>query len=272
MRTQEEILQEMDEEFAKHPELSDLNNNNSAVSLWQLLKKMWVTLVQLLESRWDNLKAMVDARIVATKTGSTKWYVKQVLAFQLGDSLDVIDGVAGYAVVDEQKRIVVQATATENRETGRISIRLAKSASANELAALEDGEVSAVREYVHQIKIPGVPIDVFSLPADEVKITARVRVDPQKITTIGTDVADADKYPVISAISAYLRSLPDDSVLSWTALTDHLQATPGVRDFVISETAIRRPGTSVWIPAGSAVESPAGHAILHADSVLTYIS
>lgn len=270
MRTREEILLEMDEEFAKHTSLSDLNNSNSAVSVWQNLKALWVTFVQMLESRWDNLKSEIETSISVARTGTKNWYVNQVLNFQLGDSLDVVNGAASYAVVDPSKRIIAQASATEDLSTGRIMIRSAKLVSASELGPLETWELAALKEYVGSIKYAGVPVDVVSLSADEVKIVAKVKIDPQKITTLGTFVSDPAKYPVSAAIAEYLRRLPADSVISWTALTDYLQGVPGVKDFVITETYMRRPGTTAWISTPENTVSPAGYAILHPDSNLTF--
>lgn len=271
MRTKEEILAEMADEFSKHPAIAELDDNNSAVSLWQQLKSMWVMFVQMLESRWEALRAEVDAKVSQARSGTVSWYVSQAMAFQLGDDLSVINGSAGYAVIDEGKRIIKQATATEDRATGRILIRVAKAGSGAEIIPLDAGEMAAMKEYIHGIKYAGVPIDVISIDADEVKIVAKIKVNPQLITTIGTSVSNPSKYPVLDAISEYLRAIPGNSVISWTALTDHLQALAGVRDFVVTETYIRRPGSIEWLPATSATESPAGHAVLSGDSILTYV-
>lgn len=266
MRTIEEIKVEMDAEQANRPELvelQDLNANTSAVSYFGLLKKMMAAFIQLLEGSWEVFREEVTHQIANTRVGSTTWYRDQILAFQLGDQIEVIDGRVSYVKIDDNKKILKQVAVVET-PSGRLSVRVAKSNN----APLSETELKALTSYVGLVKFAGVLTDVISVAPDEVKLVAAVKVDRQLIDQNGQAVAGG-AYPVFDSIDGYLRALPVNAMIVNSLLIDQAQAVPGVKDVQIDSAQIRRPGGS-WVDYSREIESTAGHAILHPDTVINY--
>lgn len=269
MRILEEIKTEMDATQATIPELSALNST-SQMAFFQLLKNMWALLVQLVESAWETSKADVERLLAAKRIGSAIWYVEQVKKFQLGDTVTIVAGEVAYEVVDTAKQIITQASCVEDLVSGRLLIKTVKGA---ELARmnLSDTELSAVKEYVKQVKFAGVQVDVISLREDQIRLTATVEIDRQVVAADGSSLSDPAKFPIVDAIRSYLRNLPFDSVISWTGLTDYMQQQPGVKDFLITATEIAPFGTNAWTAFTRETVSYAGHCVLNGNGTLTYV-
>lgn len=268
-RTLEQIKEEMEATQATVPQLSSLNST-SQMAFFGFLKHMWAMLVQLVETSWEQMRSDTEALLNNKRIGSALWYVEQVKKFQLGDTVTVVKGEATYVTIDPAKQIVTQAACVENLTSGRLLIKVVKGPQAVRMN-LTDSELEAVRSYVKEIKFAGVQIDVISLREDQIRITATVKIDRQVLAANGSSLADSNVFPVVDAIRAYLRNLPFDSVVSWTALTDYMQTVPGVLDFVISASEIAPFGTNAWAAWSREVISQAGHCVLSGNGNLTYI-
>lgn len=268
MRKTEEILIEMDNVQAQYPELSTLSSTSNT-SIFGLMRLMWAQLVQLVEANWENFLIKVEQRIAETKPGGMYWYVEQAKLFQLGDAVTVINGQVAYPVIDTEKRIIVQAAISESVTTGRLTLRLVKK-TGSELEALSESELEAAKSYVQKYKYAGVVVDVRSIAADDLRLTATVKVDRQIISSTGILLADGVSIPVVAAINNYLATLPYDSMVNNTSLTDAVQAVPGVKDFTITSSDMKRPVVASWTSYTNEVLSEAGYAILNGGSVLTY--
>jgi hypothetical protein len=267
MKTTDEILVEMDAAQANFPVLANLDST-SDTSFFVSLKRFFALLMQMLYAEWDRFKLEVETIISANTAGSLSWYVTQLKSFQYGDTVSIIGGRVGYEVQDETKRIVVQVTATED-VGGRITFRAAKTGEdANQ--ALTADELDALKTYVGKVKFAGVVCDTISMDADDLKLQGTVKVDRQIFKSDGSLLADPTKFPVRDAIVAYLKALPENSVLNNTSLTDQVQKVRGVRDFTISLSATRRPTLTDWTNYAQEVLSQAGHMKLHNDSNLSY--
>ena len=269
MRTSQEIQAEMDAVQEKFPELKALTST-SQVSVFRLLKNMWVMLVLAIEQRVDALIADTNVALTQNQVGSLAWYVAMIKAFQYGDSVSVYDGSRiGYAVANPDKQIIKQAAVTEGAD-GRLLAKVAKPLG-NAMGPITPDELAALKEYVRQVKYAGVAIDVISLSADEFKLNVTVKYDRLVMNAQGQRLSDGANV-VLNAIIIYVRSLPFDSVLNWTALTDFLQQQSGVLDFKISRAFIRPAGTTAWTEFDRETVSRAGHMTLNVgESVLTYV-
>lgn len=272
MRTETEILSEMDATLATL-DAAQKPTATGEVGVFVWLKKSWCLLVQDIERRVDTLLSQVQQAVDSRPVGSLAWYVEQVKLFQYGDAVGVYaGGVVGYAVTDPAKRLIVQASATEDGN-GRILIKVAKQASPTALAPLTDTELSAARAYVAAVRFAGVGVDVVSRAADELRLSATAEIDPQvlSLSAGGSSLSDASLKPIEAALQTYLRELPFDSVISWTALTDYMQTVAGVTDFQVTATAIRPAGATTWSEFTRETLSYAGHLILSTESVLRYV-
>jgi hypothetical protein len=270
MRTTDEIIAEIDAVQATIPELSTLNSS-SQVAFYRLLKRMWAMLVQLVEKSKDDYKATIEALLTEKTIGDLAWYTKQVFAFQYGDAVIVRGAQVTYATIDPAKRIVKQASVAEDPISGRLAVKAVKYQGSG-LIPLDPEELAALKEYMRSVKFAGVALDVVSLPADELKLICTVKVDPQVMNpATGASLTSPGTFPVLLAISAYLKALPFDAVFSWTALTDYMQSQKGVKDFVVFQSFQRGYDTDVWIPFERQFVTRAGHMIL-LDSTITYAS
>lgn len=267
MQTQEEILAEMDAAQADFPVLATLDST-SDVAFWSQMRKMFALLKQTIQATQDQFFAKVEELIKSASVGSIAWYVEQAKLFQLGDAPIIQNGRMAYDVVDEQKRIIVQAAISEDLNSGRLTLKVAKKTDG--LVPLALDELEAVKSYVGKVKYAGVVVDVISIEADQVKLIATVKVDRQVLTTTGTLLSDSSKYPIREAIAAYLAYLPFDAVLSVTGLTDAIQKVKGVKDFTVTSSFSRRPISDTWVAFSREITSPAGHMQLHADSIISY--
>lgn len=265
MRSIDEIKTDIDAVKVKYPALNNLDST-SDTSFWTTLRNMWATLIQIVESGWESHAAKVELLIATTSVGSLSWYADQVKAFQYGDPVSILNGRVSYDVVDQAKRIVVQAGVTEDPVSGRLAIKAAK-ANSTPLAA---DELAALKEYVSKVKYAGVLADVYSIDADDLKLVAIVKVDKQVIGSNGLLLSDTSKAPVWDAISNYIRLLPFTSVLNNTALIDAIQEVKGVLDVTITGSFTKRPVSNTWVEYQRETVSLAGHLKLHNDSQFTY--
>lgn len=269
MRTLEQIKTEMDATQATIPELSALNST-SQMAFFQMLKNMWALLVQLVEKAWDITKADVDTILEAKRIGSAEWYAEQAKKFQLGDSVTVVAGQVAYEIEDIEKRIITQAACVEDVVSGRLTVKVAKG-PALARTNLSESELIAVKDYIKQVKFAGVLVDVVSMREDQLKLFVTVKYDRQVLAANGTSIADPSKKPVEDAIRAYIISLPFDSVISWTALTDYMQQQVGVLDFTVTGAEIAPFGTNFWTAFQRETISNAGYCVLSGGSVFTYV-
>ena len=268
-RTTQEILTEMDAIQATIPELAAANST-SQMSFFGLLKNMWALLVQLVESSWDTLQSDVNTVLEAKRIGNTQWYAEMAKKFQYGDAVTVINNEVTYGVIDSEKQLVTQAACVEDLVSGRLLLKVVKGP---ELARtnLSDQELTAFKQYLNEFKFAGVQVDVISRREDQLKLFATVKYDRQVLAANGTSLIEPTKKPVEEAVSAYLRNLPFNSVVSWTMLTDYMQTIPGVLDFVVTGSEIAPFATNAWSAFQREVVSTAGHCKLAGESVFNYV-
>jgi hypothetical protein len=268
MKTTDEILSEMAVVQAKFPVLDSLDST-SGVSFILNLKKFWALLVQMLFAEVEAAKLDIETIIQTASAGSLSWYVDQIKLYQHGDQVSILNGRVAYDVFDAQKQLIKQAACVEDLSTGRLSFKAAKLGEGG-FVALDANELEAVKSYVGKIKFAGVVADVISIEADDLKLLATVKIDRQVLRADGALLTDATKFPVNEAIVAFIASLPYNSVLNNTELTDKIQSVKGVKDFSITGSFTRRPVSGTWVSYSREVVSQAGHMKLHNDSNINY--
>ena len=274
MRTIEEIMLEMDAVQATIPELGAANST-SQVSFFRLLKKMWAQLVQYVEVSWEAARAEVELLLTQKRIGSTTWYVEIAKQFQFGDPLTVAGGRIEYEKIDATKQVVKQASCVEDPASGRLLMKVATLIGVPSdpiLGELSAEQLTAFKAYLNEVKFAGVRIEVVSERGGQFRLTAQVEYDRQALAANGASLADPTKFPVEEAIYKYLKTIPFDAVLSWTALTDYMQRVAGVRDFVIKTSAINIYSTNTWIEFEREIVMPAGWLFFAPTaSTLTYL-
>jgi len=201
--------------------LEDLNSN-SKVAVWRLWAYITAVAIHVHEVFWDAFK--IDIETIASKApaGTSAWYQKKILEFQLGDNLEYLDTQYVYNPIDTTKRIITRAAITE-RGNGLVIAKVAQGTQGS-LIPLTTSEQDALSAYIFKIKFAGTRIVVFSGTADELTMNYDIYYDP----IIQEDVL---KENLTNAINKFLNEdLPFNGELSVTRFTDVLQQVDGVLD------------------------------------------
>lgn len=258
------IYDALAEEKATHPELTDLAPNMdssqqlladlespSQVARWRIM--LWVVAVGIwsLEKLWDVFHAEVEQLAAASHVGTPRWYVEKALQYQYGYALVDIDGVFQYATDDPAARIVARAAVVE--AGGVVTLKVAK-LSGTMLVPLSSPELAAFDEYVDQVKMAGVVVNLLSADPDYLKLQVDVYYDPLVIAADGSLILNGSIKPVEDAINEYIASLPFNGALTLTNLVDAMQAAEGVVNPVLQSAEARYAGfplTTIAVSYGS---------------------
>ena len=90
-------------------------------------------------------------------------------------------------------------------------------------------QLRAFESYMNEIKIAGTILSIKSLPADQLRLKARITIDPQEITSKGLRISDGSR-PLEEALQTYLLGITYGGSCNKTRLVDALQAVAGVID------------------------------------------
>jgi hypothetical protein len=255
-RTLQEIKDEFDATKAGYPALVALNSP-SATAIHQLWRFVFAKCIQALEQLFDRHLVEVDAIVARAAVGTPGWYADRAKEFQANDGSLAVQpsGAIGYATDNPAARIISQATAKENAQTGKLFIKVAKAgAVAGTLAALTGAELVQVRGYFERIRFAGTRLEVVSREADRLQLTGAVYYDPL------LNLADV-QAAVLKAAQRYLAALDFDGQVFVARFTDYLQAVLGVRDVAPLHLAAR-VGTAAPLTFDRVYETAAGYIIL----------
>ena len=204
----------------------------SVVSIENVLFYTVAACCHILEMLFDAYKEDVNRLVEGAVVASVPWYHKVALQFQYGDSLVFDETTQRYIYANEEARKqVVKYVAVRDKGT---SITLLVSGEENgRPSQLSDDVLTAFRSYMDRVKIAGVVLNVRSLPADSIKVYAKVYIDPLVIDTAGKRISDGSK-PVEEAIENYLRGILYGGTFYNTKLVDAIQRVEGVTDVELS--------------------------------------
>ena len=209
------------------------DNTFSTVSIENILIYIVAACAYALEVLFDANKEDVDNRIASSIVPTTRWYYSQALAFQYGDALVYNEASKRfeYAAIDADKQVVKYCAVQDAGNTIRI---LVAGDENGKPAVLNDDILTAFKAYMNCIKIAGVLLTIRSLPADTIKIKAKIYIDPMIITTDGTRISDG-KAAVEDAVNAYLSGIVYGGTFNKTKCVDAIQAVEGVTDVELQE-------------------------------------
>ncbi len=255
-RTTLEIDAELAAAQAGYPELAALTSP-SATALHRLWRFVVATCAQMLEILWDRHRVDVDAIVARAAVGTPGWYADRAKEWQKDDGTLAVQpsGAIGYATLNPAARIITQATAKENAQTGKLFIKGAKAGTtAGTLAALSNAELVEVRGYFDRIRFAGTRLEVVSRDADRLQVSGIVYYDPLLDLT-------AVQAAVGTAARTYLAALDFDGQVYVSRFTDYLQAVAGVRD-VAPLALAARVGTAAPLAFDRVYETAAGYIVL----------
>lgn len=200
----------------------------SVVSIENILFYIVAACSHVLEVLFDQFKADVDEKISRAVVASVPWYYKIAKEFQYGDALVFNEATQQYSYPkeDEKKRLVKYVAVRDRGSSVEI---LASCETGGQPTVLSDDVLTAFKQYLNRVKIAGVILSVRSLPADNISITATIRIDPLVIDRTGTRIEDGS-FVVENAVNAYLRNIIYGGTFNKTKLVDAIQNVEGVLD------------------------------------------
>ena len=274
-RTQQDILEQINETANQHTELAELQSNTSRVSAWGYIKQTLAFAIRSLEELFDHHQQEIKHLIENQQIGSLQWYKTQALKWQKGDKLSLRDHRPAYLKDNPGARLITHAAVEEGtgNDKGSVLIKVVKAKTGASADApytpLSEEERSAFQGYLNAITFAGIRLTASTGEAVAIQVAAKIQVDAQLMNADGTAVGSTDK-PVEQAIKAYLRDLPFNGIIRKTALVDAIQAVPGVLDVLI--TSLKHPNDAGDdVEAFVATHQPAsGHATLGTDTSLSY--
>lgn len=208
-------------------------NTFSTVSIENILIYIVAACAYTLEVLFDGHREDVDKRIASNIVPTTRWYHSQALAFQYGDALVYNEQAQRfeYAAIDTDKQVIKYCAVQDAGNTIRI---LVSGDEGGKPSVLGDDVLKAFKAYMNAIKIAGVLLSIRSLPADSIRIKAKIYVDPMVITVEGKRITDG--RPVVEdAVNAYLSGIVYGGTFNKTKCVDAIQGVDGVTDVELLE-------------------------------------
>jgi len=237
-RTINEILTEANEAQQRLDELytvitdeinADANLNGltsvSKTAEFNLWKYIWSAMAYIQEAVWEERQDEIQTIADSAIPGTERWFQKELLKFQYGDTLSFDNATAKYfyALIDVTKQIIKRCAVIS--DGGLTKIKVAKE-TAGVPVALSGAELIAFVSYVRQIQWAGANVAApVSLNSD--KLNA-----PFTIYYNGTAALASLQALIESAFTDYLKSLPFNAEFKITSLQDAIQAVANVNDVV----------------------------------------
>ena len=248
---------------AARPELAPLTSP-SATALYRLVEYVVAVAQWAHETLWDRFQADVNTVVARAPVGTPGWYADRALQFQQGDTLQVLDNVIGYPAGSTGARMIARAAAKENKQTGKLLVKVAASGPApGTLAALDAPTLTQVKGYFDRLQFAGTRLEVVSRDADRLQLTGQVYYDPLL-------AVPALQAAVRAALAGYLATLDFAGQVYVAKLEDAIQFVAGVRDVVLT-TAAARVGAAAPAAFPRIYETAAGYIVEEDTAGLTFL-
>ncbi len=207
--------------------LTDLTSS-SKVAVWRLIFWIISYAIYIHEQLFDSYKEDIEQLSNAVIPATAKWYQKQCLLYQHGDTLLWDGNKYGYTTIDSSLQIVKRAAIRD--AGGQLLIKVAKLGGGGLPEKLTAAEKAGFVGYIAKINIAGTLYNVISKDGDLLYIKYNVYYNPDILASDGSLLSDASTFPVEDSINNLIGSLPFDGVLLLSALTDSVQASEGITD------------------------------------------
>ena len=198
----------------------------------------WVSIfayaIYLFEVIMDVFKADVEGQLQKKQPGTLEWYSEKALDFQNGDTLQVDEwGVVGYAVINEDNKIVKHASVSEAAGTVTIKVATIDTATSElEPLSLTNGEFLNFQRYMEKIKFAGTSVEYRTLPADAITYDVNVYYDPLYLPG---DVETA----VLAALEAFRTEIGFDARFYKSDFVNVIQNVEGVKTVKVNSMELQ---------------------------------
>ncbi len=220
----QEIVDRIIAEKNARAELAGLTSTSN-VAIYKIWAYCVAVVIYVLDQFFESHKLEVNAKLAARVSHGTTWYAAKMLEFQYGDTIELVNYVPTYPVIDESKRIIKKVAAIDN--FGAMPIKVAQEVS-GELVKLDDAQLLAANAYLVKFKDAGVNTILMSFDADLFRPKLEIYYDAQipKATI---------KASVNAAIIAYLKVYNDERFngrFEVIHFIDAMQEVTGLKDIV----------------------------------------
>ncbi len=242
----------------------------SKVSVFNLFIDITALCIFTFEVILDQLKAEITEIAKGTASGNNKWVQNQMFNFQYGDTIILTDFVPGYAVEDDDLKIITQC-AVKDIGNGIVSIKVAKGTAAP-YEPLTAPELSALQNYYYGtpttegVGFAGVKAQFVTLDPDRMYVEANIYF-------LGQYVEADVKADVIDAVDAFLQGFANESFggrVYMIKLVDAIQQVEGVSRVELVSVKGRAAavafGSATVVPIQGIYDTVAGHIISEDDS------
>lgn len=212
------------------------DNTFSSVSVENILIYIVASCAYVLEKMFEAYRVDIDELVSANIVPTVRWYYTKAKEFQLGDALVYDEKTFGYKYhnIDPTKQVIKYAAVQDKGNT--INVLVAGDVGGHP-SVLPPDTLSAFNAYMNQIKIAGILLLVKSLPADKIKISVRVFVNPLLLDAGGTRISDGKKS-VVDGINTYLANIVYGGTFNKTKCVDAIQQVEGVIDVELLEVSV----------------------------------
>jgi hypothetical protein len=224
--------------------------NSSRVGVWKMMAFCMASAIYFHELVFEQFRDEVNAILKDVSVGTTDWYVRQVLDFQIDTPLSVlVTGRVGYEnrLKEPNKRVVGRASVED--ADGVLRIKVAKFANGN-LVALSASEQISLEAYLKKVRFAGTKFTIVSTNGDYIKFGAI------RITHNGLNSDNLVQGFVKLVVKSQITNLPFNGRLWEVRLVDALQAISGVVDVVLEDIQVSSDSVHwlkmprFWTPAG----------------------
>lgn len=220
--TTEEIYNQIieEKESGNYPELDELNSTSNA-SVWRTWVFVFAYFSKIISDLFDEFKAYIESIFARNQHGTLLWWIDQIKAFQFGDTLEFIDGIYKYALIDNEKQVIKQVAL--DAVDRLLTFKVASDDGNGNLIPLTPEQVSSLDAYVNKVKFPGTFTSILSQSADTLRLTYRIYYNAE---VVQVDLEQKIRY----AVDNYLSNLVFNGKFTITGLTDEIQKLNGVID------------------------------------------
>lgn len=241
-RTLEVIQNEIKTSIRTYPSLNAFlfpENGGSMVGVFNLIIYVVALAMYTHEVMIDILKSEIQAIADSAPSGNAKWLQAQILKFQYGHVIQLVDFVPKYATVVEAAKIVTKCS-VKQLSSGVVAIKVAKGVSPS-LTPLSAAELSALKDYYfgtstsEGIGFAGVRAAFINLNPDRMRVEATVYFKGQYVEA-------TVKAAVITAIETFFGSFQNeafDGTVFIIKLIDAIQAVDGVSRVTLTSVKAR---------------------------------
>lgn len=214
-------------------------DGGSKVSVFNVMVFVISAAIFTFETMMDILQASIQSIADSAPSGNAKWVQRQILNFQFGDVIQLVDFVPTYSPVDETHRIVTQCS-VKQLTSGFLAIKVAKGTSPS-LGPLSGPELSALKDYyfgtstTEGVGFAGVRTTFINANPDRMRVQATIYFFGQYVDAdVNTAVIDA-----INNFFATFSNTAFDGTVFMIKLVDAIQAVAGVSRVTLDDIKAR---------------------------------